>query len=75
MTLYCGIDLHSNNSLISIIDDENRVVGERRLPNDLPTIVSYLMPYQADLVGCVVESTFNWYWLVDGLMDHGFSVH
>jgi transposase len=23
----------------------------------------------------VVESTFNWYWLVDGLMDHGYRVH
>jgi len=23
----------------------------------------------------VVESTFNWYWLVDGLMDNGYRVH
>ena len=26
-------------------------------------------------LGVVVESTFNWYWLVDGLMDHGYRVH
>jgi hypothetical protein len=23
----------------------------------------------------VVESTYNWYWLVDGLMEHGYRVH
>jgi transposase len=27
------------------------------------------------LAGVVVESTFNWYWLVDGLKDAGFTVH
>lgn len=28
-----------------------------------------LSPYQNELQGLVVESTYNWYWLVDGLMD------
>jgi hypothetical protein len=23
----------------------------------------------------VIESTYNWYWLVDGLMDQGYTVH
>jgi len=27
MTLYCGIDLHGNNSLISLIDDNDRIVS------------------------------------------------
>ena len=40
-----------------------------------PTIIAVLQPYQAALSGCVVESTYNWYWLVDGLMDAGFQVH
>jgi len=31
MTLYCGIDLHSNNSLVSIIDEHDRIVYEKRL--------------------------------------------
>jgi transposase len=34
-----------------------------------------LKPYQQDLQGCVVESTYNWYWLVDGLMEVGHRVH
>ena len=74
MTLYCGIDLHANNSVISVIDDRDTVQYEKRLPNDLGEIVSVLAPYRSDLSACVVESTYNWYWLVDGLMDAGFDV-
>ncbi len=44
------------------------------LPNDLTTIVGVLSTYQAELAACVVESTYNWYWLVDGLMEAGFAV-
>jgi transposase len=72
---YSGIDLHANNSLVSVTDEEDRVVAERRLPNDLATIVRFLAPWREELVGVVVESTFNWYWLVDGLQGAGFRVH
>ena len=74
MKLYCGIDLHSNNSVISIIDDADKVIYEKRLANDLKSILGALLPYRDDLVGVVVESTYNWYWLVDGLMAFGFDV-
>jgi len=37
--------------------------------------VEALRPYKQDLQGCVVESTYNWYWLVDGLMEAGHWVH
>jgi transposase len=47
----------------------------RRFPNNLAGIYSALTPYQADLFGVVVESTYNWYWLVDGLIDAGYSLH
>jgi len=33
-----------------------------------------LEPYRADITGIAVESTFNWYWIVDGLMDAGYCV-
>lgn len=74
MTLYCGIDLHSNNSLVSIIDEHDRIVYEKRLANDLATIGRPLLVYQDQLAGVVVESTYNWYWLVDGLRELGFDV-
>jgi transposase len=75
MKLYCGIDLHSNNSMISLIDETDRVVSEKRLDNNLETIEHHLQPYQDDISGVVVESTYNWYWLVDGLMEKGYPVH
>lgn len=74
MRLYCGIDLHSNNSVVSVIDDEDRVHYEKRLANDLAVIEAALMPYREALAGVVVESTYNGYWLVDGLQASGFDV-
>lgn len=73
--LYGGIDLHANNSVIVLIDDQEQVVYEKRMPNDLPKILSQLCPFQTNIHGLVVESTYNWYWLVDGLMAAGYSVH
>ena len=75
MKLYGGIDLHSNNSVLVLIDEEDRVVIEKRLRNDLALMLAELAPYRKKLVGLVVESTYNWYWLVDGLMEAGFGVH
>jgi transposase len=72
---YSGIDLHSTNSLVSVIDETDRVVAERRLPNELSEIIGFLEPWAAELAGVVVESTYNWYWLVDGLQEAGFVVH
>lgn len=72
---YSGIDLHSNNSVVTVIDEADRVMAERRLPNDLTKILAFLAPWQAELAGVVVESTYNWYWLVDGLKAAGFIVH
>jgi len=75
MKLYGGIDLHSNNSVVVLLDEEDRLVYRRRLPNDLEVIVAELAPFQDALEGLVVESTYNWYWLVDGLMAAGYVVH
>jgi transposase len=72
---YSGIDLHSNNSVVTVTDEEDRVVAEKRLPNDLTKIVGLLTPWREEMAGVVVESTFNWYWLVDGLQAAGFKVH
>ena len=72
---YCGIDLHSNNSVVVVSDEEDRMVLQKRLPNDLGQIRSALEPHREELAGVVIESTYNWYWLVDGLMDAGYRVH
>jgi len=38
-------------------------------------ILDILKPYKDDIVGIVVESTYNWYWLVDLQMAEGYKVH
>ena len=75
MKLYGGIDLHSNNSVIVILNEKDEAVYKKKHSNDLLEILSCLLPLRRDLQGLVVESTFNWYWLVDGLMEAGFKVH
>lgn len=74
MQHYCGIDLHSNNHVVVIIDEEDKCVFEKRLSNDLSQTLKVLLPYQDTLCGIAVESTFNWYWLVDGLQARGYHV-
>lgn len=73
MTLYCGIDLHSNNQMIVVTDDDDKRLLEQRVANDLAETLTALEPFRADLLAVAVESTYNWYWLVDGLSDHGYS--
>jgi transposase len=75
MSLYGGIDLHANNSVVVLLNDQDQVVYQKRLPNNLPTILEPLAPHHAEIEGLVVESTYNWYWLVDGLMEAGYRVH
>src|SRR5215210_2714881 len=72
---YSGIDLHSNNCVVAVSDESDRVLCRRRLPNQLPAVLELLEPYRAGLAGVVVESTYNWYWLVDGLQAAGYRVH
>ena len=74
MTLYCGIDLHSNNSHVFVGDEQDRPLFSKKLPNDLSTILRCLDPYRKELEAAAVESTFNWYWLVDGLMEADHAV-
>ena len=71
---FCGIDLHSNNSVVVVTDETDKVLLSRRCPNDLSTILTLLAPHRGELTGVVVESTYNWYWLVDGLMAEGYAV-
>ena len=73
MELYAGLDLHSRNTYIGIMDKEFKRVFAKRVSNNLPLIINTLEPFQDQLKGIVVESTFNWYWLIDGLMDAGYD--
>jgi len=53
------------------MDKEIKRLFGKRVSNTLPLILTILDPFRDRLQGIVVESTFNWYWLIDGLMDAG----
>ncbi len=75
MNHYVGIDLHSNNSYVAIIDKNGTVKFKQKLPNDTKTILKTLKVFKRTISGVVVESTFNWYWLVDALEASAYKVH
>ena len=51
MALYCGIDLHPNNRVLAVMDDQDKSLYHKRLPNDLSQIIAALQPYRQDLPG------------------------
>lgn len=73
MKFYCGIDLSARDSHLCVVDDNLAIQLQQKAANELPRIVALLDPFKPNLQ-IVVESTFNWYWLVDGLRDLGFDV-
>jgi transposase len=40
--MYSGVDLHSNNSVIAIMDDADHIVAQKRLPNEISKIIGFL---------------------------------
>jgi transposase len=75
MEVYAAIDLHASNSFVAVVDREGKRVFKRRLVNDSAIVLSVLEPYKECMQGIAVESTFNWYWLVDAMMEAGYRVH
>ena len=73
-TYTAGIDLHSNNLLLGVLDDSGARVKRLKLKCDLQLVLHALAPFKSQLRAVTVESTFNWYWLVDGLKEHGYPV-
>ena len=75
MRYYAGVDLHSTNHYLAIQDETGRVVAQARLPNEAGATQRALAPFAGELAGVAVESTYNWYWLVDALQAAGHRVH
>jgi len=74
-TLYAAFDLHSSNNYLAVIDEEGKRILSKKLPNDPARILATLRPHTKEIAGIVVESTYNWYWLVDMLMAEGYEMH
>jgi transposase len=75
MKTYCGIDLHSNNNVLVVINEQDKILLERKLSNSLGAVLDALSMIREPIEGIAVESTYNWYWLVDGLIEAGYKLH
>ena len=69
-----GLDLHSNNVMIGVMNQEGKRVAHRKLDCDLQAVDQFLKPFKGRLQSMAVESTFNWYWLVDGLRADDYPI-
>jgi transposase len=69
-----GIDLHGNNLVIGVINQDGKRLLHRTLECDLKQVTEFLQPFKAQLQSMAVESTFNWYWLVDGLRAQNYPI-
>ncbi|MFN7184485.1 MAG: transposase, partial [Thermomonas haemolytica] len=74
MALYAACDLHSNNTVLAVVDEAGALCYRQRLPNDLSLLDAALMPFRDGLAGVAVESTYNAYWLIDGLQAQGYPM-
>jgi transposase len=69
-----GIDLHGNNLVIGVIDQHGKRLAHRKLDCELEQVEEFLRPLKSQVQSLAVESTFNWYWLVDGLRSRGYPI-
>jgi len=51
METYAGIDLHSSNNYIVVIDQKDNRLFQKRLPNTLEAIIPALEPFKETLTG------------------------
>ena len=72
--LIAGLDLHSNNIMIGVINQDGKRLMHRKLDCELGQVVGFLKSLKPQLQSMAVESTFNWYWLVDGLRAQGYPI-
>ena len=73
-TLYGGIDLHSSNCYCGIINEKDEWVKRKRMKNKMEDVDNFFKKYKQDLAGIAMESTYNGYWLMDGLKESGYDV-
>jgi transposase len=60
--------------MIGVMDMNGKRLASRKVPCELSEVVKFMAPYKKRLERVAVESTYNWYWLVDGLQALKYPV-
>jgi len=61
---YCGIDLHTKNMYICILNDEGKIMVHQNIKTDPAAFLNIINPYRQD-IAVAVECMFTWYWIAD----------
>jgi transposase len=75
MELYVAFDVHSSSSVLAVVDEDGRRLFSKKVRNDPESVVKLVDGLEGQVMGVVVESTYNWYWIVDALMEAGYRAH
>jgi len=72
--LYLGVDIHKKSCWVTVLDEEDCEVEQRKLSMDRAALLEYFgkIPKPAKLA---VEATFNWYYFLDLIEPLGFELH
>ncbi|MCG8608389.1 IS110 family transposase [bacterium] len=71
---FCGVDLHARTTYLCVMNREGETLLKRNIPNHFKTFKGFIDRFTGDLaVGC--ESTYNYYWLLDGCRDAGIPFY
>ncbi|GAB4381535.1 MAG: hypothetical protein Kow0042_32050 [Calditrichia bacterium] len=71
---YCGVDMHSRTSYLCVLNKTGDILLKRNIPNNFAIFKQNVLPFLPGLaVG--VESTYNYYWLLDGCQQSGIDFH
>ncbi len=70
MKLYAGIDLHSTNSVIAIVNEAGKPLLLRKVANDMSCILERLATYKAELSGIVIEREVTPNIMVQTINEH-----
>ena len=74
--LMAGIDLHSNNIMVGLVDGQGQRLAHQKLPCELKRILEFLAPFKDRLQTLAVESTEDVHeaGVVDSGADFGTGV-
>jgi len=72
---YCGVEMHARSSYICVVNRVGDIELRRNIPNAFKIFKDFMRCFvPADLaVGC--ESTYNYYWLLDGCREAGMGFY
>lgn len=61
---YCGIDLHTKNMYVCILDQAGKILVHKNISTSPQVLLQIIKPFLPD-IAITVECIFTWYWIAD----------